>query len=84
MGQRGKKIRASLTLATGFGYGVEKEHLLPVAGAIEMIHAFLWCMMTFLVWTMMITVEEPSMHRAFGEAMAVLTGDALLIEGYGS
>lgn len=31
----GKKIRASLTLATGFGYGVEKEHLLPVAGAIE-------------------------------------------------
>ena len=78
----GKKIRASLTLATGFGYGVEKEHLLPVAGAIEMIHAF------SLVHDDLPCMDnddyrrgKPSMHRAFGEAMAVLTGDALLIEG---
>ncbi len=78
----GKKIRASLTLATGLSYGVEKKHLLPVAGAIEMIHAF------SLVHDDLPCMDnddfrrgKPSMHRAFGEATAVLVGDALLVEG---
>ncbi|HOQ68140.1 MAG TPA: polyprenyl synthetase family protein [Candidatus Atribacteria bacterium] len=78
----GKKIRASLTLATGLSYGIEKKYLLPVAGAIEMIHAF------SLVHDDLPCMDnddyrrgKPSMHRAFGEAMAVLVGDALLIEG---
>ncbi|MBP9014917.1 MAG: polyprenyl synthetase family protein [Candidatus Atribacteria bacterium] len=78
----GKKIRASLILATGLGYGIKKEHLLPIASAIEMIHAF------SLVHDDLPCMDnddyrrgKPSMHRAFGEAMAVLVGDALLIEG---
>ena len=78
----GKKIRASLALATGLSYGIEKEHLLPVASAIEMVHAF------SLVHDDLPCMDnddyrrgKPSMHRAFGEAMAVLAGDALLIEG---
>lgn len=78
----GKKIRASLTLATGLSYGIEKKFLLPVASAIEMIHAF------SLVHDDLPCMDNDdyrrgklSMHRAFGEAMAVLVGDALLIEG---
>lgn len=78
----GKKIRASLLFATAEAYGVDRETLLPLAAGIEMIHAF------SLVHDDLPCMDnddfrrgKPSMHRAFGEAMGVLAGDALLVEG---
>ncbi len=78
----GKKLRASLLFATCEAYNLAQEKLLPLAGAIEMIHSFslahddLPCMDNDDFRR-----GKPSMHRAFGEAMGVLAGDALLIEG---
>lgn len=78
----GKKIRASLLFATAEAYGVERKTLLPLAAGIEMIHTF------SLVHDDLPCMDnddyrrgKPSMHRAFGEAMGVLVGDALLVEG---
>ncbi|MGQ9474153.1 MAG: polyprenyl synthetase family protein [Candidatus Caldatribacteriaceae bacterium] len=78
----GKKLRASLLFATAEAYGVEKKNLLPLAAGIEMIHAF------SLIHDDLPCMDnddfrrgKPSMHRAFGEAMGVLVGDALLVEG---
>lgn len=78
----GKKVRASLLFASGEAFGVEREKLLPLAAGIEMIHSF------SLVHDDLPCMDDDdyrrgklSMHRAFGEAMAVLVGDALLVEG---
>lgn len=78
----GKKLRASLLFATAEAYGVEKRNLLPLAAGIEMIHAF------SLIHDDLPCMDnddfrrgKPSMHRAFGEAMGILAGDALLVEG---
>ena len=78
----GKKVRASLLFATAEAYGVGRKALLPLAAGIEMIHAF------SLVHDDLPCMDnddyrrgKPSMHRAFGEAMGVLAGDALLVEG---
>lgn len=78
----GKKIRASLLFATAEAYGVERKTLLPLAAGIEMIHTF------SLVHDDLPCMDnddyrrgKPSMHRAFGEAMGVLVGDVLLVEG---
>jgi len=78
----GKKVRASLLFASGEAFGVEREKLLPLAAGIEMIHSF------SLVHDDLPCMDNDdyrrgklSMHCAFGEAMAVLVGDALLVEG---
>ncbi|MEN3185581.1 MAG: polyprenyl synthetase family protein [Atribacterota bacterium] len=78
----GKKIRASLLFAAGEAYEVSRATLLPLAAGIEMIHTF------SLVHDDLPCMDnddyrrgKPSMHRAFGEAMGVLVGDALLVEG---
>ncbi|MCD6156459.1 MAG: polyprenyl synthetase family protein, partial [Candidatus Atribacteria bacterium] len=78
----GKKVRASLLFASGEVFGVEREKLLPLAAGIEMIHSF------SLIHDDLPCMDNDdyrrgklSMHCAFGEAMAVLVGDALLIEG---
>lgn len=78
----GKKLRASLLFATAGAYRIEEEHVLPLAAGIEMIHSF------SLVHDDLPCIDnddfrrgKPSLHRAFGEAMGVLAGDALLVEG---
>ncbi len=78
----GKKVRASLLFASGEVFGIEREKLLPLAAGIEMIHSF------SLIHDDLPCMDNDdyrrgklSLHRAFGEAMAVLVGDALLIEG---
>lgn len=78
----GKKLRASLLFATAGAYHIEGEQVLPLAAGIEMMHSF------SLVHDDLPCMDnddfrrgKPSLHRAFGEAMGVLAGDALLVEG---
>ena len=79
----GKKLRASLCLATGEAYGIKREDLLSLAGGIEMIHSF------SLVHDDLPEMDNDdyrrgkySLHKAFGGAMGILAGDALLVEGF--
>ncbi|TCS96378.1 polyprenyl synthetase family protein [Hazenella coriacea] len=80
----GKRLRPVLALATTEACGEEKEKALPFACAIEMIHTY-----------SLIHDDLPSMdnddyrrgkltnHKVFGEAQAILAGDALLTEAFG-
>lgn len=75
----GKRIRGALVLAFYHLYHEETEAALPYAGALEMIHAF------SLIHDDLPCMDDddlrrgkPSCHKAFGEAQALLAGDALL------
>jgi geranylgeranyl diphosphate synthase, type II len=77
----GKRIRPVLTLAVGEAAGAELERCLPAAAAIELVHTF------SLVHDDLPALDDdderrgrPSAHVAFGEAAALLAGDALLAE----
>jgi geranylgeranyl diphosphate synthase type II len=77
----GKRIRAVICLATAEAAGAEAEVALPAAAAIELVHAF------SLVHDDLPAMDDdderrgrPSTHRAFGEGVALLAGDALLVE----
>ncbi|MFE8695504.1 polyprenyl synthetase family protein [Cytobacillus sp. FJAT-53684] len=75
----GKRIRPLLTFATLFSFGEDTRKGLMVAAAIEMIHTY-----------SLIHDDLPSMdnddlrrgkltnHKVFGDAFAILAGDALL------
>ena len=74
----GKRIRAILVIATGETLHARAEHLEPPACAVEFIHAY------SLVHDDMPSMDDddlrrglPTCHRAFGEAAALLAGDAL-------
>lgn len=75
----GKRIRAFLVMTTGKMFGATAEMCAPFAAAIEMIHAY------SLVHDDLPAMDnddmrrgKPSCHKAFGEATALLAGDALL------
>lgn len=75
----GKRIRPILTLATGEMFGAGRDELLPVASAIEMIHTY------SLIHDDLPALDNddwrrgrPTCHKVFGEALAILAGDALL------
>ena len=77
----GKRIRPVLCLATGDAIGVEVEHLLPAAAAVELVHTF------SLVHDDLPALDDDAQRRgrastwaAHGEATAILAGDALLAE----
>ena len=79
----GKRIRPVLTLAVGEAAGAEAEACLPAAAAVELVHTF------SLVHDDLPALDDdderrgrPSVHVAFGEATAVLAGDALLTEAF--
>jgi geranylgeranyl diphosphate synthase type II len=79
----GKRIRPVLTLATGELFGAKEEVLLPFACAIEIIHAY------SLVHDDLPALDdddvrrgEPTVHRVFGEGIALLAGDGLLTEAF--
>ncbi len=79
----GKRVRPVLALACAEALGVEKEGILPFALAIEMIHTY------SLIHDDLPAMDnddfrrgKPSNHRQFGEANAILAGDALLNEAY--
>ena len=75
----GKRLRARLVYAAGELSGGESEVLDRLAAAVELVHAF------SLVHDDLPALDddalrrgEPSLHVRFGEATAVLAGDALL------
>jgi geranylgeranyl diphosphate synthase type II len=79
----GKRIRPLLCLATGEALGREPAELLPAACAVELVHSF------SLVHDDLPALDNDETRRGrlstwarFGEATAVLAGDALLAEAF--
>jgi geranylgeranyl diphosphate synthase type II len=77
----GKRVRPVLCLATGDAIGVPVENLLPAAAAVELVHSF------SLVHDDLPALDNdderrgvPSVWAQYGEATAILAGDALLVE----
>ena len=74
----GKRIRPLLVLATLEDLGVESEDALTVACAVELIHTY------SLIHDDLPSMDDddfrrgkPTNHKVYGEAVAVLAGDAL-------
>jgi geranylgeranyl diphosphate synthase type II len=79
----GKRIRPVLCLATGEALGSAPESLLPAAAAVELVHSF------SLVHDDLPSLDDdrerrgaPSVWARYGEATAILAGDALLGEAF--
>lgn len=79
----GKRLRPILCLESGRLLGGEEGSLLPLAGALELIHTY------SLIHDDLPALDnddlrrgKPTCHRAFGEAMAILAGDALLTRAF--
>jgi geranylgeranyl diphosphate synthase, type II len=77
----GKRVRPVLCLATGDAIGATVENLLPAAAAVELVHSF------SLVHDDLPSLDDdserrgqPSVWAQYGEATAILAGDALLVE----
>jgi len=77
----GKRIRPILFLLGYYMYNKDYSKVLPVAGAIEMIHTY------SLIHDDLPSMDnddlrrgKPTNHKVFGEALAVLAGDGLLNE----
>ncbi len=75
----GKRYRPLLALASGEAFGVPSAEILPFAVSVELIHNY------SLIHDDLPSMDDddfrrglPSCHRAFGEALALLAGDALL------
>ncbi len=79
----GKRVRPALVVLTGEAWGGAREDLLVGGAALEMVHTF------SLIHDDLPALDDddlrrgrPTLHRARGEAMAVLAGDALLNRAY--
>ncbi|MFC0214213.1 polyprenyl synthetase family protein [Paenibacillus chartarius] len=79
----GKRLRPILVLAAAEALGGKKEAAMPVACAIEMIHTY------SLIHDDLPAMDnddyrrgKPTNHKVFGEAMAILAGDALLTHAF--
>jgi len=77
----GKRVRPALCMETAWIFGAEPSHVLPSAAAIELIHTY------SLVHDDLPAMDDddyrrgrPTAHREFGEAMAILAGDAFFGE----
>src|SRR4051794_3171167 len=75
----GKRIRPVLALATARAIGRDPATVLPFAAAIEMVHTY------SLIHDDLPAMDDddlrrgkPTNHKVFGEAIAILAGDALL------
>jgi len=79
----GKRIRPVLVLAAGEAVGGARADLLPLACTVEMIHTY------SLVHDDLPAMDDddlrrgkPTSHKVFGEAIAILAGDALLTRAF--
>jgi geranylgeranyl diphosphate synthase type II len=79
----GKRIRPLLVLAAAEAVGGRVEDALPLACAVEMIHTY------SLVHDDLPAMDDddlrrgkPTSHKVFGEAIAILAGDALLTHAF--
>jgi geranylgeranyl diphosphate synthase type II len=77
----GKLVRPVLCLATGDAIGADVDELVPAAAAVELVHSF------SLVHDDLPALDDdrerrgrPSVWAEYGEASAILAGDALLAE----
>ena len=78
----GKRLRPMLVLMTGETLACDLELLLPIAASVEMIHTY------SLIHDDLPSMDnddfrrgKPTNHKVFGEALAILAGDALLTGG---
>jgi len=79
----GKRLRPILCLTATETVGGESKVALPVACALELIHTY------SLIHDDLPAMDnddlrrgEPTSHKVFGEALAILAGDALLTEAF--
>jgi geranylgeranyl diphosphate synthase, type II len=79
----GKRVRPVICLATGEAAGARAEEILPAAAALELVHSF------SLVHDDLPALDNDTVRRGrpstwarFGEADAILAGDALLGEAF--
>ncbi|HSW39407.1 MAG TPA: polyprenyl synthetase family protein, partial [Acidobacteriota bacterium] len=79
----GKRIRPILVLASGESLSGDRSALLPLGAAIEMLHTY------SLIHDDLPALDNddlrrgsPTCHKVFGEAMAILAGDALMTRCY--
>jgi len=80
---RGKRIRPILSIASFEAAGGKGEGILPFACALEMIHTY------SLIHDDLPAIDnddyrrgQPTCHKVFGEAIAILAGDGLLTEAF--
>lgn len=80
----GKRFRPLLTLASAECLGLNPKDVLSAAVAVEYIHTY------SLIHDDLPALDDddtrrgkPSNHKKFGEAVAILAGDALLTEAFG-
>jgi geranylgeranyl pyrophosphate synthase len=81
----GKRLRPAVLIAAAEACGGTREAALPAAAAIEMLHAYT------LVHDDLPAMDDddlrrgrPTVHIAFGEAIAILAGDGLLTQAFGT
>jgi len=79
----GKRIRPVLALATAEALGHAPDDVLPLAGALEMVHTY------SLIHDDLPAMDDddlrrgqPTCHVAYGEDVAILAGDALFAEAF--
>ncbi len=79
----GKRLRPILALCACRALGGRTSDALPAAASIEMIHTY------SLIHDDLPALDNddlrrgrPASHRVFGEALAILTGDALLTHAF--
>jgi geranylgeranyl diphosphate synthase type II len=79
----GKRVRPLLALAAGEAVGGDTDEVMPLALAVEMVHTY------SLIHDDLPCMDDddlrrgkPTSHKVFGEAVAVLAGDALLTRAF--
>lgn len=79
----GKRLRPALCMASAEAVGAEGSSVIDAACALEMVHAF------SLIHDDLPAIDDddlrrglPSCHKEFGEAIAILAGDALFTLAY--
>jgi geranylgeranyl diphosphate synthase type II len=77
----GKRVRPTLCMEVAWLFGSEPSHVLPSAAAIELIHTY------SLIHDDLPAMDDddyrrgrPTAHKEYGEAMAILAGDAFFGE----
>jgi geranylgeranyl diphosphate synthase type II len=84
LGSAGKRVRGVLTIAAGEAAGAKPDRLVRAGAAMEMIHA------SSLILDDLPAMDDallrrgaPTLHREFGEDLAILAAVALLNHAYG-
>lgn len=79
----GKRIRPILALSSYEACGKDPKNIIPYASALELIHTY------SLIHDDLPSMDnddlrrgKPTSHKVFGEAIAILAGDALLTEAF--